>query len=48
MNQSYVVMGGGNRNIKVQYIPRELLKLPNMRLINRLASPKEVSGSQTE
>lgn len=41
MRQSEVVMGGGNRSSKLRLDPRELLKLPNVEVIEGLAKPRE-------
>lgn len=41
MRQSDVVMGGGNRSSKLRLDPRELLKLPNIEVVDGLAKPKE-------
>jgi prolyl-tRNA editing enzyme YbaK/EbsC (Cys-tRNA(Pro) deacylase) len=37
MQQSKVVLGGGNRNSKVVLNPKELLKLPNVEIVEGLA-----------
>jgi hypothetical protein len=34
-------MGGGNRSSKILLDPRELLKLPNVQVIEGLAKPRE-------
>jgi prolyl-tRNA editing enzyme YbaK/EbsC (Cys-tRNA(Pro) deacylase) len=39
--QPQVVMGGGNRSSKLLLDPHELLKLPNVEVIEGLARPKE-------
>lgn len=41
MQQPEVVMGGGNRSSKIRLDPRELLKLPNVAVIEGLAKPRE-------
>lgn len=41
MRQSEVIMGGGNRSSKLRLDPRELLKLPNVTVIEGLATPRE-------
>jgi prolyl-tRNA editing enzyme YbaK/EbsC (Cys-tRNA(Pro) deacylase) len=41
MRQEKVVMGGGNRSSKLVVKPTELLKLPNVEVIDGLARPKE-------
>lgn len=41
MQPEQVVMGGGNRSSKILLDPRELLKLPNVEVIEGLAKPKE-------
>lgn len=41
MRQPEVVMGGGNRSSKLLLTPHELLKLPNVEVIEGLARPKE-------
>lgn len=41
MERPEVVMGGGNRSSKLLLAPRELLKLPNMTVVERLAKPRE-------
>ncbi len=41
MRQPEVVMGGGNRSSKILLDPQELLKLPNVEVIEGLAKPKE-------
>ena len=41
MQTEQVVMGGGNRSSKLLLDPRELLKLPNVEIIEGLARPKE-------
>ena len=41
MRQSDVVMGGGNRSSKIRLAPQELLKLPNVAVIEGLARPRE-------
>jgi prolyl-tRNA editing enzyme YbaK/EbsC (Cys-tRNA(Pro) deacylase) len=38
-----VLMGGGNRSSKLRLNPRELLKLPNLTVIENLATPKEAA-----
>lgn len=40
MEQSQVVMGGGNRSSKVLLHPRELAKLPGMVVVDGLALPR--------
>ena len=40
MEQAEVVMGGGNRSSKVLLNPQELLKLPNVEVVENLAQPK--------
>jgi prolyl-tRNA editing enzyme YbaK/EbsC (Cys-tRNA(Pro) deacylase) len=40
MQQKEVVMGGGNRSSKLLLNPQELLKLPNVQVIDDLAHPK--------
>ncbi|HCR55756.1 TPA: hypothetical protein DIV49_02180 [Candidatus Saccharibacteria bacterium] len=37
MNQPKVVMGGGNRTSKITLEPKELLKLPNVEVVENLA-----------
>ena len=41
MRPEQVVMGGGNRSSKLLLDPHELLKLPNVEVIEGLARPKE-------
>ncbi|HEY1391389.1 MAG TPA: YbaK/EbsC family protein [Ktedonobacterales bacterium] len=41
MRPEQVVMGGGNRSSKLLLDPQELLKLPNVEVIEGLARPKE-------
>ncbi len=41
MRQPQVVMGGGNRSSKLLLNPQELLKLPNVDVIEGLARPRE-------
>jgi len=41
MQQREVVMGGGNRSSKIRLAPQELMKLPNLKVIEGLARPKE-------
>ncbi len=41
MQQREVVMGGGNRSSKLLLNPQELLKLPNVAVIDGLAKPRE-------
>ncbi len=41
MQPEQVVMGGGNRSSKILLDPQELLKLPNIEVIEGLARPKE-------
>ena len=41
MQQPDVVMGGGNRSSKLRLDPRELLKLPNVTVVEGLARPRE-------
>lgn len=41
MRQPEVVMGGGNRSSKLLLDPHELLKLPNVEVIEGLARPRE-------
>ncbi len=41
MQPKEVVMGGGNRSSKLLLDPHELLKLPNVEVIEGLAKPKE-------
>lgn len=36
-----VVMGGGNRSSKLHLDPRELLKLPNVEVVDNLALPRD-------
>ena len=38
-----VVMGGGNRSSKLRLNPQELLKLPNVKVIENLATPKDAA-----
>ncbi len=40
MQQSEVVMGGGNRSSKVVLHPKELTKLPNVQIVEDLSQPK--------
>jgi prolyl-tRNA editing enzyme YbaK/EbsC (Cys-tRNA(Pro) deacylase) len=40
MRQPQVVMGGGNRSSKLLLDPHELLKLPNVEVVEGLARPK--------
>lgn len=42
MNQSRVVMGGGNRSSKLVLDPNELLKLPSVRIVEGLATAREL------
>lgn len=39
MQQTQVVMGGGNRSSKLLLAPSELLKLPNLLVVDGLANP---------
>jgi prolyl-tRNA editing enzyme YbaK/EbsC (Cys-tRNA(Pro) deacylase) len=41
MRQPQVVMGGGNRSSKLLLDPHELLKLPNVEVVEDLARPRE-------
>lgn len=41
LRQPEIVMGGGNRSSKLRLAPQELLKLPNVEVIEGLAKPKE-------
>ena len=41
MRQPEVVMGGGNRSSKIRLDPQELLKLPNVAVIEGLAKARE-------
>lgn len=41
MDQPEIVVGGGNRSSKLLLDPKELSKLPNVEVIERLAIPKE-------
>ena len=41
MGQPKVVMGGGNRSSKLLLDPQELLKLPNVEVVEGLARPRE-------
>ena len=41
MRQPHVVMGGGNRSSKLLLDPHELLKLPNVEVVEGLARPRE-------
>ena len=41
MRHREVVMGGGNRSSKILLDPQELMKLPNVAVIEDLARPKE-------
>jgi prolyl-tRNA editing enzyme YbaK/EbsC (Cys-tRNA(Pro) deacylase) len=41
MQQPDVVMGGGNRSSKLRLDPHELLKLPNVEVVEGLAKPRE-------
>lgn len=41
MQPEQVVMGGGNRSSKLLLDPHELLKLPNVEIVEGLAKPKE-------
>lgn len=40
MQQEKVLMGGGNRESKLVLNPNELLKLPNVEVVDGLAKPK--------
>lgn len=40
MQQEKVLMGGGNRESKLVLSPSELLKLPNVKVVDGLAKPK--------
>jgi prolyl-tRNA editing enzyme YbaK/EbsC (Cys-tRNA(Pro) deacylase) len=40
MQRSRIVVGGGNRSSKVVLAPQELLKLPNVQIVEGLARPK--------
>jgi prolyl-tRNA editing enzyme YbaK/EbsC (Cys-tRNA(Pro) deacylase) len=40
MGQPQVVMGGGNRSSKLLLDPRELMKLPNVSVVEGLANPR--------
>jgi prolyl-tRNA editing enzyme YbaK/EbsC (Cys-tRNA(Pro) deacylase) len=42
MEQAEVILGGGNRSSKLRLKPQELLKLPNVRVIDDLARPREI------
>lgn len=42
MNQEKVIMGGGNRSTKILLDPKELLKLPNVGVIEGLALEKQL------
>ncbi len=42
LQQPEVVMGGGNRTSKIVLAPKELLKLPNVTVINTLAKVAEI------
>ena len=46
MQQSRVVMGGGNRSSKLVLDPRELLKLPTVSVVEALANP--IAAATTE
>lgn len=39
MDRPNIIMGGGNRSTKIKLSPNELLKLPNVEVIQGLASP---------
>ncbi|HET9111319.1 MAG TPA: YbaK/EbsC family protein [Ktedonobacterales bacterium] len=41
MRRPQVVMGGGNRSSKLLLDPQELLKLPNVEVVEGLATPRE-------
>jgi prolyl-tRNA editing enzyme YbaK/EbsC (Cys-tRNA(Pro) deacylase) len=41
MRQPNAVLGGGNRSSKIRLDPTELLKLPNVEVVEGLARPKE-------
>lgn len=41
MDQTVVVMGGGNRSSKLLLNPQELTKLPNVMVVSSLAKPAE-------
>jgi len=41
MKQEKVIMGGGNRSTKILLDPKELLKLPNVEVIEDLALAKQ-------
>jgi prolyl-tRNA editing enzyme YbaK/EbsC (Cys-tRNA(Pro) deacylase) len=41
MDANRVVMGGGNRSSKIVLAPAELLKLPGVEVVDRLALPRE-------
>lgn len=41
MKQEKVIMGGGNRESKLVLRPSELKKLPNVKVVEGLATPKE-------
>jgi prolyl-tRNA editing enzyme YbaK/EbsC (Cys-tRNA(Pro) deacylase) len=41
MQQSEVIMGGGNRTSKLRLDPRELAKLPGVEVVEGLANPRE-------
>ena len=41
MKQKEVIMGGGNRNSKLKLNPQELLKLPNIKVVQNLAKVTE-------
>ena len=38
-----ILMGGGNRSSKLRLDPRELLKQPNLSVIENLATPKDAA-----
>ncbi len=42
MQRKEVILGGGNRSSKLLLDPQELLKLPNVQVIDDLARPKEL------
>ena len=41
MQQSEVIMGGGNRTSKLRLAPQQLAKLPGVEVIEGLANPRE-------
>jgi prolyl-tRNA editing enzyme YbaK/EbsC (Cys-tRNA(Pro) deacylase) len=41
MRQPQVVMRGGNRSSRLLLDPHELLKLPNLEIVEGLARPRE-------